>query len=89
MFHAWPKHIEVHYYYIHGQKLAKDVDLQYIDTNEKVANIFTKALGLNELRWFSVDQGLIALDIQAWGEVQEKGQLQEWYQNWAYLKKVG
>ena len=55
MFHAQTKHIDVHYHYIRERILASDIDLQYVGTNMQVVDIFTKALGLDKLRQFSVD----------------------------------
>ena len=54
VFHTRTKHIEVHYHYICERKLADDIDLQSVGTNMQVADIFTKALGLNKLRQFQV-----------------------------------
>ena len=45
VFHAWTKHIEVHYHFIRERVLAGDVDLQHISTYLQTADIFTKALG--------------------------------------------
>ena len=45
VFHARTKHIEVHYHFVREQVLAGDIDLVYVSTEEKVADIFTKALG--------------------------------------------
>ena len=55
VFHAQTKHIEVHYHYIRERILASDINLQYVGTNEQVADIFTKALSLNKLWQVSVD----------------------------------
>ena len=58
VFHAWTKHIEVHYHYVQGRVLAGDIDLVYISTEEKVADIFTKALGAEKLCHFWTMLGL-------------------------------
>ena len=49
VFHARTKHIEVHYHYIREQVLAGDIDLVYVNTEEQMADIFTKALGAEKL----------------------------------------
>ena len=67
VFHARTKHIEVHYHYIRERVLAGDIDLQYVGTSVQVADIFTKALGLDKLRQFSVDLGLRPLDMLSLG----------------------
>ena len=63
VFHPRTKHIEVHDHYIHERILARVIDLQYISTNEQVADIFTMDLGLNKWQQFSVDLGLRPLDM--------------------------
>ncbi len=51
VFHVRTKHIEVHYHFINKERvLAGDVDLTYVGTNEQVADIFTKALGIDKLQ---------------------------------------
>ena len=52
VFHARTKHIEVHYHYVRERVLAGDLDLVYVSTEEQVADIFTKALGAENLRCF-------------------------------------
>ena len=52
MFHAWTKNIEVHYHFIRDKVLDGDIDLTYVRIDEQIADIFTKALGTEKLRWF-------------------------------------
>ena len=52
VFHAHTNHIEEHYHFIRDRIQARDVDLQHISTNLQVADIFTKALGVDKLRKF-------------------------------------
>ena len=54
MFHGQTKDIEVHYHYIRERI--------YINTNEQVADIFTKVLGLDKLQEFSMDLSFKPLD---------------------------
>ena len=58
VFHARTKHIEVHYHYIQEGVLIGDIDLVYVSTEEQMADIFTKALGAEKLRWFWTMIGL-------------------------------
>ncbi|KAJ0434592.1 putative RNA-directed DNA polymerase [Helianthus annuus] len=44
MFHARSKHIEVHYHFIREKVLEGEIDLKYIDTNEQIADVFTKGM---------------------------------------------
>ena len=44
IFHARTKHIEVDYHYIREKVLAKDLKVNFINSLDQLANIFTKAL---------------------------------------------
>jgi hypothetical protein len=63
VFHAWTKHIEVHYHFVRERVLSGEVELQHVPTDRQTANIFTKPLGLNKLRQFSGALGLRHLDV--------------------------
>ena len=58
MFHAWTKHIEVHYHVIRERVQTGDIDLQHVSTNLQVADIFTKSLGIDKLGKFASGLGL-------------------------------
>jgi hypothetical protein len=40
----------VHYHFIREKVLAKEIDLIHVSTEDKVADIFTKALGTDKLK---------------------------------------
>ena len=63
IFHARTKHIEVHYHFVRKRVLSGEVELWYIHTDRQVADIFTKALGLDKLWHFSELFGLQHLDV--------------------------
>jgi hypothetical protein len=64
VFHARTKHIEVHYYhFVRERVLHGEVDLRHVRTNQQVADIFTKALGVDKLWQFSKMMGLHHLDV--------------------------
>ena len=42
--HSKTEHIPIKYHYLREQVSQKDVRLEYIDTKEQIANIFTKPL---------------------------------------------
>ena len=44
MFHAYAKHIEILYHFVHGLIMDGEVDLVYCLTQESTVDIFTKAL---------------------------------------------
>ena len=62
---AWTKHIEVHYHFIRERVVAGDVDFQYINANFQATNIFTKALGNDKLRQFSIELGLLTYNLSS------------------------
>ena len=57
-FHARTKHIEVHYHFICERVQAGEINLQHISMNLQVADIFTKALGVDKLMQFASELGL-------------------------------
>jgi hypothetical protein len=63
IFHAWTKHIEVHYHFVRERVLSGEVELQHVPTDRQIADIFTKPLGLDKLRQFLGTLGLRHLDM--------------------------
>jgi hypothetical protein len=70
VYHARTKHIEVHYHFIRGKVLAKEIDLIHVSTEDQVADIFTKALGTNKLRKFRKMFGVLEVDLSLRGSVE-------------------
>ena len=66
VFHARTKYIEVHYYFIREHVHAEEIDLQHISTHLQVADIFTKALGVDKLEQFALDLGVMTLTLSLW-----------------------
>ena len=58
VFHNLTKHIEVHYHFVREHVLSGEVELVYVPTDQQVADIFTKPLGLDKLRKFSSALGV-------------------------------
>jgi hypothetical protein len=52
VYHVKTKHIEVHYHFIKEKVLVKEIDLIHVNTENQVADIFTKALGTYKLKKF-------------------------------------
>ena len=74
VFHALTKHIEVHYHFVSEQVLSGDVELWYVQTDQQVVNIFTKALGTDKLHHFSELLNLHRLHmLDLRGEMEETG----------------
>ena len=63
VFHARTKHIEVHYHFVRERVLSGEVELHGFPTDRQNADIFTKPLGFDKLRQFSVALGFRHLDM--------------------------
>ncbi|XP_052885316.1 secreted RxLR effector protein 161-like [Gossypium arboreum] len=59
VFHARSKHIETHYHFVREKVLSQDIELLKIQTDEQVADIFTKALAKTKFEVFRGDLGII------------------------------
>jgi hypothetical protein len=70
VYHARTKHIEVHYYFIREKVLAKEIDLIHVNIENQVANIFTKALGTDKLKKFRKMLGVLEVDLNLRGSVE-------------------
>ena len=44
IFHSKTKHIDIKYHVLREKVVEKEIKLEYINTEEQIANIFTKAL---------------------------------------------
>jgi hypothetical protein len=53
-------HIEIHYHFIHDYVQRGVVELQYISTEEQVADILTKALGRGKFVFFRDKLGVVS-----------------------------
>jgi len=60
----------VHYYFIRKKVLAKEIDLIHVNTEDQVANIFTKALGTNKLKKFQQMLSVLKVDLNLRGSVE-------------------
>jgi hypothetical protein len=70
VYHARTKHIEVHYHFIREKVLAKEIDLIHVNTENQVADIFTKALGTDKLKKFRKMLGVLEVDLSLRGSVE-------------------
>ena len=57
-FHAWTKHFDIRYHFIHYVIEEGKICLTYCPTEEMMADIFTKALPLMKAKHFAVSMGL-------------------------------
>ncbi len=70
IYHARTKHIEVHYHFIREKVLAKEINLIHVSTEDQVADIFTKALGIDKLKKFRQMLGVLEVDLSLRGSVE-------------------
>ena len=59
--HSKTKHIPIKYHYLREQVSQKDVKLEYIDTKEQIADIFTKPLPKEAFERLRKKMGVIPL----------------------------
>jgi hypothetical protein len=61
MFHDKSKHIEIRYYYIRDMVQRGAVRLQFVTTEDQVANVFTKPLSRTKFEYFMEKLGVVPL----------------------------
>lgn len=59
VFHDKSKHIEIKFHYLRDMVFRKIVEMKYISTNEKTADILTKPLSKVKLSYFRNKLGMI------------------------------
>ena len=60
VFHDRSKHIEIRYHFIRDYVQRGAVELQYISTEEQVADILTKALNMGKFVFFRDKLGVVS-----------------------------
>lgn len=65
IFYARTKHVEVHYHFIREKVLQVEINLKYIDTENQVADLFTKSLSINKFGRFRLQLGMIKRKMEA------------------------
>ena len=59
IFHDRSKHIEIRYHFIRDHVQKGVVKLQYLPTDEQVADILTKSLGKSKFEYFRDKMGVV------------------------------
>lgn len=59
MYHAGSKHIEIQDHFVREKMQSKEINLVYCNTNENVADIFTKPLGKAKFETFTHKLGVV------------------------------
>ena len=67
MFHDKSKHIEIKYRYIRDMVQRGAVKLQYVVTNEQIADVLTKPLAIVKFEYFREKLGVLQIEVSPWG----------------------
>jgi hypothetical protein len=59
----------VHYHFIREKVLVNEINLIHVSTEDKVVDIFTKALGTDKLKKFQKMLGVLEVDLSLRGSV--------------------
>jgi hypothetical protein len=60
VFHARTKHIEIDYHFVREQVAWKQLDIRFINSEDQVADEFTKPLEVRQLNLFKHNLNLVA-----------------------------
>jgi hypothetical protein len=63
IFHDKLKHIEIWYHYIRDMVQRGDIKLQYVNTDEQVADVLTKPLSHVKFEHFRDKLGIVRKDL--------------------------
>ncbi|XP_048502658.1 secreted RxLR effector protein 161-like [Beta vulgaris subsp. vulgaris] len=58
VFHARTKHVEVHYHFVREKVLRVEIEIEQVNTEDQVADIFTKGLGGPKFEKFRKQLGM-------------------------------
>ncbi len=65
----------MHYHFIREKVIAKEIDLIHVNTEDQVADIFTKALGTDKLKKFQQMLGVLEVDLSLRGSVENSSSI--------------
>ena len=68
MFHDKLKHIEIKYQYIRDMVQRGVVKLQYVTTNEQIADFLTKPLTIVKFEYFREKLGVLQIEVSPKGK---------------------
>ena len=68
VFHDKSKHIEIRYFYIRDMRQKGAIKLQYVSTDEQVADVLTKPLSRVKFEYFRDKLGVVQKDLPRKGE---------------------
>jgi hypothetical protein len=68
VFHDESKHIEIRYHFTHDMMQRGAIKLQYVETDEQVADVLTKPLSRVKFEHFRDKLGIVRKDLPRKGE---------------------
>ena len=68
MFHDKSKHIQIKYHYIKDMVQRGAVKLQYVETNDQIANVLTKPLARVKFEYFREKLGVLQIEVPSKGK---------------------
>ena len=68
VFHDKSKHIEIKYHYIRYMVQRGAVKLQYVATDEHIANVLTKPLARVNFEYFRENLGVLQIEVPSKGK---------------------
>ena len=67
VFHDKSKHIEIKYHYIRDMVQRGEVNLQYVATDEQIADVLTKPLARAKFEYFREKLGVLQIEVPSKG----------------------
>ena len=67
VFHDKSKHIEIKYHYIRDMVHRGAVKIQYVATNEHIADVLTKPLARVKFEYFMENLGVLQIEVLSKG----------------------
>ena len=68
MFHDKSKDIEIKYHYIRDMVQREAVKIQYVTTEEQIADILTKPLARLKFKYFRENLGVLQIEVSSKGK---------------------
>ena len=68
VFHVNSKHIEIKYHYLKDMVQRGVVKLQYVETNEHIADVLMKPLARVKFEYFREKPGILQIEVPSKGK---------------------
>lgn len=74
VFHARTKHVEVHYHFLREKVLRGEIEMEHMNTEKQVADMFTKGLNISKFEEFRACLGIVSKQNLEHNEVGVEGE---------------